>query len=110
MNFFRVNRGAVLVFLSAFFAGCIWASGCVGVVSSAANSSPDSQSASAALVVTPTSVSVATVVGTTGSQTVTATNIGTSSVAINQVTVTGAGFRATGLSVPANVGLSLIHI
>jgi len=55
------------------------------------------------LTVTPSSISVAAVVGNTGSQTVTATNVGNSSVAIKQVTVTGAGFSTTGLAVPASV-------
>ena len=56
-----------------------------------------------ALAVTPSSVSVATVVGNTGSRTITATNNGSTGVAINQVTVTGAGFSTTGLAVPSSL-------
>ena len=69
----------------------------------AATTNPVPQPDSAMLTVSPSSVSVAAVVGNTGSQTVTATNVGNSSVAIKQVTVTGAGFSTTGLAVPASV-------
>jgi hypothetical protein len=57
----------------------------------------------AALAVTPSSVSVATVVGTPGSQTITATNNATTTVAISQITVTGEGFSTQGLALPANL-------
>jgi hypothetical protein len=91
------------VFLSAVLAASTWTSGCVGISSPAATTNPVPQPDSAMLTVSPSSVSVAAVVGNTGSQTVTATNVGNSSVAIKQVTVTGAGFSTTGLAVPASV-------
>jgi hypothetical protein len=92
----------VLLF-ALLFATCCWSSGCVGVTSSKASTIPVSQPA--ALAVTPSSVSVSTVVGTTGSQTITATNHDTTGVAINQVTVTGPGFSFStkGLAVPGSL-------
>jgi uncharacterized protein YjdB len=94
------------VFLLALFAGSVWTTGCSGGVTASttpAAPAPPTQSSSAMLTVTPSTVSVATVVGNTSSQTVTATNVSAGSVAINQVTVTGAGFTTTGLTVPANL-------
>jgi pectate lyase len=92
------------VFLSALLAASIGTSGCIGVGSSAANSNtvPPAPT-SAVLHVTPSIVSVATMVGNTGSQTVTATNPGQASVAINQIAVSGAGFSTKGLAFPANI-------
>jgi hypothetical protein len=99
----RLYRGAVLVFLGAVLAASMSTAGCVGMGSTAANSNSLPQPASATLAVTPSAVSVATVVGATSSQTVTATNISKSSVAIMQVTVAGVGFSAAGLLVPAQL-------
>jgi pectate lyase len=96
LNFSLSNRGSVLVFLITLLAASLGTSGCIGVTSPA-NSTP------AVLNVTPTAVSVATVVGNTGSQTVTATNPGTTNVLINQISVTGKGFTTTGLVFPATL-------
>jgi hypothetical protein len=89
------------VFLSALLAASFGMSGCIGVTSSAANSNPTPPPS--VLSLTPSAVSVATVVGNTGSQTVTATNPGQTSVAINQITISGAGFSTAGLAFPANL-------
>jgi pectate lyase len=89
------------VYLIALLAASSWSCGCIGVVSSASNPAPPS--VPAALAVSPSSVSVATVVGTPGSQTITATNNTATSVAISQVTVTGEGFSTKGLAVPVNL-------
>ncbi len=87
------------MFLTTLFAASSWTSGCIGVASSTANPGPQP----VGLAVTPNSVSVTTVVGNTGSQTITATNNGSTGVAINQVTVTGTGFSTKGLAVPSSL-------
>lgn len=101
LNFSRSNRGLALAFLSILVATSGAMSGCIGISSSAANSNPTPQPA--VLNLTPSTVSVATVVGNTGTQTITATNPGQSSVAINQISVSGAGFSSAGLAFPANL-------
>ncbi|HYH01109.1 MAG TPA: choice-of-anchor D domain-containing protein [Terriglobales bacterium] len=53
------------------------------------------------LTLTPTALSFGTVtVGSSNTQTVTVSNVGSASVAISQMTVSGAGFSASGLSLP----------
>ncbi|HEX4379349.1 MAG TPA: choice-of-anchor D domain-containing protein, partial [Candidatus Acidoferrum sp.] len=84
-----------LVAVSLQFAGC------VGGVSTSANASPSPDAAK--LSVTPNSVSVTASVGSSASQSVTASNTGTSALVINQVTVTGSGFTASGLQLPATL-------
>ncbi len=85
-----------LVAVSLQFAGC------VGGISTTANASPSPDSAQ--LAVTPNSVSVTASVGSSASQSVTASNTGSSSLVIHQVTVTGSGFSLSGLELPATLG------
>jgi Right handed beta helix region/Abnormal spindle-like microcephaly-assoc'd, ASPM-SPD-2-Hydin/Bacterial Ig-like domain (group 2) len=79
----------VALVLPCILAVGAWISGCVGV----AEPLPP-------LAVTPTSLSVNATVGSTTSQVVTVSNIGTASININQTTVTGSGFSATGPTLP----------
>jgi uncharacterized protein (DUF58 family) len=82
-------------------------SGTVSVVSDAANSlmtitlTGTGVAATFQLTASPTSLGFGNVaVGTSSSQTVTLTNTGNSSVAISQANVSGAGFSASGLTLP----------
>jgi hypothetical protein len=52
------------------------------------------------LSMSPSSLSMSTKVGSTGSQVATVTNVGTSSLGVSQATVSGAGFSLTGLTLP----------
>jgi hypothetical protein len=99
------NRGVALVFLFTLLAGASWIAGCAGGVSASAPSPepPPAQPVSAMLTVTLNSISVSATVGNTSTEPVTATNMGDATVAINQATVTGAGFSTAGLTVPANL-------
>lgn len=88
-----------MFFSVLLIAASCWSSGCMSVNSSAPNSNPPA----VPLAVTPSNVSVATVVGNTGTQTIKATNNSQTSIKISDVTVTGAGFSTVGLAVPATV-------
>ena len=70
----------------------VWMSGCAGF---AGPLSP--------LSVTPNSLSVSTTVGSTGSQAANVTNIGSGSVNITDVNVSGTGFSVVGLTLPATL-------
>jgi hypothetical protein len=76
--------------------------GCVGGVSTSANASPSPEAGQ--LSVTPNSVSVTASVGSSATQTVTASNTGSGALTIHQVTVTGSGFSTSGLALPATLG------
>jgi hypothetical protein len=52
------------------------------------------------LSMSPSSVSMSTKVGSTGSQIATVTNVGASSLGVSQATVSGAGFSVVGLTLP----------
>jgi uncharacterized protein YjdB len=75
--------------------------GCVGGISTSANPSPSPSAGQ--LSVTPNSVSVTASVGSSATQTVTASNTGSSALTIHQVTVTGSGFSTSGLALPATL-------
>ena len=79
----------VAIVLPCILAVGVWISGCVGVAEPLAP-----------LAVTPASLSVNATVGSTTSQVVTVSNIGTASININQTTVTGSGFSATSPTLP----------
>jgi hypothetical protein len=100
MNSSRENRGSLLVFLFAVAIAPLSTSGCTGMASAPTNSSPQ---AAAKLAVNPTSVSVSTTVGSTASQSMTATNVGNANLSISQVNVTGSGFSMAGLTTPASL-------
>ena len=83
------------------------ATGSVSILSNAPNSpttialSGSGVAASLQLTASPTSLSYGNVtVGSSGSKTVTLTNTGNSSVSISQLSVSGAGFTASGLTPP----------
>lgn len=95
----RETRGPLLVFLLAIFIATLSISGCAGVASAPITSPTQS----AQLAVNPASVSVSTAIGSTGSQSVTATNVGNANLSISQANVTGAGFSVAGLTTPASL-------
>ncbi len=99
MNFTRSNRGSLLVFIFGLVAVSFQFAGCVGGVSTEADASPSP--ANAKLSVTPNSVSVTASVGSSATQSVTASNTGSGALTIHQVTVTGSGFSLSGLEFPA---------
>jgi hypothetical protein len=105
LNSARSNRGIGLVFAFTLFTTSFWISGCTGMASSStANANPSPQpAATSQLKVSPGAVSVSTVVGTPGAQTVSATNTGTTVVSISQAKLTGTGFTTSGLTLPATV-------
>ena len=87
--------------------------GSVSVVSNATNSPATVTLSGTGVVVTlqlsanPTSLSFGTVnVGTSSSQNVILTNVGNSSVTISQVSISGAGFSASGLTLPLTLAAS----
>ena len=84
------------MFLLAIFIATFWTSACAKLSSAPVTSQPSS----APLSVTPSSVSVSTSVGSTASQTVTASNVSTTSLNIDQTSVTGTGFSIAGLTTP----------
>jgi Abnormal spindle-like microcephaly-assoc'd, ASPM-SPD-2-Hydin len=79
----------VLVLQMCSIVATAWMSGCAGV----AEPLPS-------LAVTPASLSVSAKVGTSTQQVATITNVGTTSVSVNQAILTGAGFSMSGLSTP----------
>jgi pectate lyase len=92
------------VFLFSLCAASFLISGCTGMASSSnPNTSPAPQPAVAQLKVSPGVVSVSTVVGTPGTQTITASNPGSSPVSISQASVSGTGFTTAGLTTPLSI-------
>ena len=82
----RQQYQVLVLFVCAAIA---WVGGCAGV----AEPLPS-------LSVTPNVLSVSAKVGTSSSQAVSVTNIGTGPVSVNQAIVTGQGFSLTGLTTP----------
>jgi hypothetical protein len=108
---------AQIVFLTlTLFASVVILSGCAGVTSAKSNSvsvttnSTNSTSAtpnsvpSAALSASPAALSFGNIsVGSTGNQSLTFTNSGTSLVTISQASASGAGFAIGGVAMPVNL-------
>ncbi len=96
MHSSRENRGPLLVFLLAILIATLSISGCAGVASA-----PVSPAAGTSqLTVTPSSISLSNTVGTTVSQSVSATNGGSASLNVSQVNIAGTGFSMSGLTPP----------
>jgi hypothetical protein len=100
--------------IAVVLAGSLVASGCAGLVmgtnsingggTPAAGSPPPTSTPQAQLSVTPSSANFPGVaIGSSSSQTITLQNDGTASATVSTVSVTGAGFSTTGLTLPASI-------
>ena len=87
-----LTKKQVLVLAFASFSTILWTSGCAGF----AEPLPS-------LSITPNVLSVSAKVGTTSSQAVSVTNIGTTTVSVTQAIINGAGFGVTGLTTPLSL-------
>ena len=97
------TRNGVLLGLLILLLAAFLLSGCVGATSTA--SSADGGAAASGLSATPSGVSFGSVnTGSNSTRTVTVTNSGSSSVTVSNVSVSGAGFNASG--VPAGLILT----
>src|SRR5690242_5734179 len=96
---------ALLVF-AAILLVAIVQSGCSGVTSARSNSTSTSSGAasSATLSTSPAAITFGSVpVGSSGNQSLTVTNSGSSPVTISQATATGTGFSVAGASLPSTL-------